>query len=55
MAILFGRVSNVSRGSGNSAIKAAAYRSCSQLTLNATDADTNITVGLTWDYSKKVV
>jgi len=53
MAILFGRVSNVSRGSGNSAIKAAAYRSCSQLTLNATDVDTNITVGLTWDYSKK--
>ena len=53
MAILFGRVSNVSRGSGNSAIKAAAYRSCSELTLNATDADTNITVGLIWDYSKK--
>ena len=53
MAILFGRVSNVSRGSGNSAIKAAAYRSCSELTLNATDADTNITVGLTWNYSKK--
>ncbi len=53
MAILFGRVSNVSRGSGNSAVKAAAYRSCSQLTLNATDAETNITVGLTWDYSKK--
>ena len=53
MAILFGRVSNVTRGSGNSAIKAAAYRSCSELTLNATDAETNITVGLTWDYSKK--
>ena len=53
MAILFGRVSNVSRGSGNSAIKAAAYRSCSQLTLKATDFNTNITVGLTWDYSKK--
>jgi len=53
MAILFGRVSNVSRGSGNSAIKAAAYRGCSQLTLNATDIDTNITVGLIWDYSKK--
>ena len=53
MAILFGRVSNVTRGSGNSAIKAAAYRSCSELTLNATDADTNITVGLMWNYSKK--
>ena len=53
MAILFGRVSNVTRGSGNSAIKAAAYRSCSELTLNATDAETNITVGLVWNYSKK--
>lgn len=53
MAILFGRVSNITRGSGGSAIKAAAYRSCSNLTLNATDKETNITAELVWDYSKK--
>jgi len=53
MAILFGRVSNVCRGGGGSAIKAAAYRSCSSLTLNATDKETNITVPITWSYSSK--
>lgn len=53
MAILFGRVSNITRGSGGSAIKAAAYRSCSNLTLDATDKETNITAELVWDYSKK--
>ena len=53
MAILFGRVSNVSRGGGGSAIKAAAYRSCSSLSLYATDKETNITVPLVWTYSNK--
>jgi len=53
MAILFGRVSNVSRGGGGSAIKAAAYRSCSSLSLYATDKETNITVSLVWNYSGK--
>ena len=53
MAILFGRVSNITRGSGGSAMKAAAYRSCSKLSLSVTDKETNITVDLVSDYSGK--
>lgn len=53
MAILFGRVSNITRGSGGSAMKAAAYRSCSKLSLSVTDKETNITVDLVSDYSSK--
>ena len=53
MAILFGRVSNITRGSGGSAIKAAAYRSCSKLSLSITDKETNITVDLVSDYLTK--
>ena len=46
-------VSTVKRSSGQNAIASAAYNSRSKLSLNATDKDTNITVQLAWDYSKK--
>jgi hypothetical protein len=53
MAILFGRISNIKREAGGSAVKAAAYRSCSKLTLYVKDKESNVTVDFTWDYGNK--
>jgi len=46
-------VSTVKRSVGQNAIASAAYNSRSELSLNITDKETNITVQLSWDYSKK--
>jgi ATP-dependent exoDNAse (exonuclease V) alpha subunit len=46
-------VGTVQRGKGENAIACAAYISRSKLDFYATDKATNITVALTWDYSKK--
>ncbi|MDP5083613.1 MAG: MobA/MobL family protein, partial [Rickettsiaceae bacterium] len=46
-------VSTVKRSVGHNAIASAAYNSRSELSLNITDKETNITVQLSWDYSKK--
>ena len=53
MASLSAQVSNVRRSIGQNAIASAAYNSRSKLELNVTDKVSNITVGLSWDYSKK--
>ena len=53
MAHLSAQVNTVRRSVGQNAIASAAYISRSKLSLNATDKDTNITVQLAWDYSKK--
>ena len=46
-------VGTVRRGVGQNAIASAAYISRSKLSLTMTDKETNISVKLDWDYSKK--
>jgi hypothetical protein len=46
-------VGTVRRGAGQNAIASAAYISRSKLSLTVTDKETNISVNLDWDYSKK--
>ncbi len=53
MATLFGRMRSISRGAGSSAMTAAAYRSCSQLTRIITDKETGIKSDITYDYTDK--
>lgn len=53
MATLFGRLRSISRGKGNSAIIAAAYRSCSQLVQVTTDGKTGFVSQITHDYGRK--
>lgn len=53
MATLFGRIGHITRGSGKSAVGAAAYRSCSKMFLSVTDKQTNISFDVEYNYSKK--
>ena len=53
MAILFGRIRSISRGSGNSAVMAAAYRSCCELILNVFDNNTGCNTEIIYDYRSK--
>jgi nucleoside-triphosphatase THEP1 len=53
MAILFGRIRSISRGSGNSAVMAAAYRSCCELILNVSDNNTGCNTEIIYDYRSK--
>ena len=53
MSFLSAQVSTVKRSAGQNAIASAAYNSRSKLSLTVTDKETNISVNLDWDYSKK--
>jgi len=53
MSFLSAQVSTVKRSVGQNAIASAAYNSRSKLSLIVTDKETNISVNLDWDYSKK--
>lgn len=53
MAVLFGRMRSISKGKGNSAMTAAAYRSCSALTQIITDQESDIKASIIYDYSGK--
>lgn len=53
MAILFGRIRSISRGAGNSAVMAAAYRSCCELILKVSDNDTGCNTEIIYDYRNK--